>query len=103
MTEPTLPVQQLNLPPKEAADWLAAEATAKTSEQWFLWLRNNRIPTRPAAWRMPFLKLGGRVLYEKENLQRLARLSNVGAGKAKVLPEDAAWIKSLATKGKSDA
>lgn len=92
----------VSMPPQEAATWLAGEASIRTAEQWFLWLRNNRISSRSVGWRMPFFKIGAKVLYDTEDLQRLARVSNVAAGKAKITPEDAAWMKSLSTKDKPD-
>lgn len=93
----------VSMPPQEAAELLTAEAPSKTAEQWFLWLRNNRIPSRPAAWRMPFIKIGANVLYDTEDLQRLARIENVRVGKAKITPEDGIWLKSLSTKDKPKA
>lgn len=104
MTDPHKPADlPVSMPPQEAAELLAAEAPSKTAEQWFLWLRNNRIPSRPAAWRFPFLKLGANVLYDTEDLQRLARIENVRAGKAKITTEDGIWLKSLSTKDKPNA
>lgn len=99
-TAADLPV---SMPPQEAAELLAAEAPSKTAEQWFLWLRNNRIPSRTAAWRMPFFKIGANVLYDTEDLQRLARIENVRVGKAKIRPEDGTWLKSLAPKSNPEA
>lgn len=88
---------------KTAAAWLAVEAPIKTAEQWVIWLHNNRVSSRNAGWQMPYAKLFSRVRYETEDLQRLARLSNVAAGKEKVNPDDAAWMKSLSTKNQPNA
>lgn len=83
---------------KDAAAWLASKTTTKTEQQWFYWLGSNRNPNRQASWRFPFLKLGAQVFYLGDDLRKLSRIQNATAQRVAPAPEDAAWLKSLATK-----
>lgn len=44
----------------------------KTSEQWVLWLQNNRNQSRSVPYRIPFVRMHGGVFYEVAQLNRFA-------------------------------
>lgn len=102
MTTETNPTTADELPvamaTNQAAFWLSTQTELKTSKQWVVWLHNNRANARKSGWRMPCEKYGNRILYDTADLFRLVRVSEVAAGRAKITPEDAAWLKSLSTK-----
>lgn len=55
-----------------AAKLLSELIPDRTSEQWTLWLQNNRNKSRRAAYRIPVEKLGGGVFYSREEIARFA-------------------------------
>lgn len=55
-----------------AAEHLASLNAGRNVAQWALWLQNNRNPARRAAYRVPYVKLGGGVFYDRDELDRFA-------------------------------
>lgn len=53
-----------------AASTIAEAFPEKTIEQWELWLQNNRNPSRKAAYRIPFERLGVMVIYKPEEIDK---------------------------------
>jgi hypothetical protein len=53
-----------------AAKTLHALLPERSEEQWALWLQNNRNHARPVSYRVPFVRMGGGVLYEVAELNR---------------------------------
>ena len=51
-----------------AAEYLAKELTDKSTEQWALWLRNNRNSSRPAVYRVPTRQIGRGAFYRPNDL-----------------------------------
>lgn len=82
--------------PKAAAEWLAKNAPIKTTQQWAVWLQNNRASGRNNAWNIPFARVFSRVLYDFEDIKRLARVTNAASKRQSIDPEDAAWVKAIA-------
>ena len=57
-----------------ASAWLADKAPIRDAKQWELWLRNNRMPNRPVAYRVPYAKGAKKVFYRMSDLERIARI-----------------------------
>lgn len=55
-----------------AAQVLCELLPDKTSEQWLLWLQNNRNQSRRVSFRIPFERMAGGVFYRREELAKFA-------------------------------
>jgi hypothetical protein len=55
-----------------AAKLLHELMSDKSAEQWEVWLRNNRKPERRVTYHVPYVKLGGGVFYDREELAKFA-------------------------------
>lgn len=54
----------------KAASLLADKLTARTSDQWAVWLRNNRNHAHRTTYRIPTEKVGREVFYQREELSK---------------------------------
>jgi hypothetical protein len=54
----------------KAADLLADKLTARTPDQWAMWLRNNRNHAHRTTYRIPTEKVGREVFYQREELDK---------------------------------
>ena len=61
---------------KHASAWLAEHAPMRDAKQWELWLRNNRMPNRAVAYRVPYAKGAKKVFYSMANLERIGHLES---------------------------
>lgn len=52
------------------AQMLSEKMPDKTAEQWTLWLQNNRNLARKTAYRIPYQKMGGAIVYNSEELEK---------------------------------
>ncbi len=59
-----------------AASLLREMVTGRTTEQWLQWLQNNRNPARRSAYRIPFEKMGGAVMYRRSELAKFIEWEN---------------------------
>lgn len=57
-----------------AAQTLSQELPDKTAEQWLAWLQNNRTPSRPVTYRVPFVKMMGGVFYRSDDIAKFIEL-----------------------------
>lgn len=55
-----------------AAQVLSELVVGKTTEQWALWLQNNRNQSRRVPYRIPFSRMAGGVFYNPEELTKFA-------------------------------
>ena len=55
-----------------AAQVLHEQIATKTTEQWMLWLQNNRNQSRRVPYRIPFVRLAGGVFYHREEIANFA-------------------------------
>lgn len=73
-----------------ASAWLAEKAPTRDARQWELWLRNNRMPNRPVAYRVPYAKGAKKVFYRMSDLERIARIETTSQHSL----DDIQWMES---------